>query len=121
MCICGLELCVNVDHQWLMFISLSSSSSAEKAEKLTGSHSRVRKLIRQAVWVLLNSGIETKRTSWPSGPGRRREEEEVCWHIIKEENSRARQHGLHIISQYFLVVFGSSFALTFENLFKITS
>lgn len=99
---CGLQSCVDVDPQWLMFISLSSSSSAEKAEKLTGSHSRVRRLTRQAVWVLLNSGIVTKRTSWPSGPGRRRGEEEICWHIIKKENSRARQYGLHIISQYFL-------------------
>lgn len=54
--------------QWLMFISLSSSSPAEKEEKRIGSHSRVRRLTRQAVWVLLNSGIATRRTSWPSAP-----------------------------------------------------
>lgn len=65
-------MCADMDPQWLMFISLSSSSLAEKAEKLTGSHSRVRKLTRHAVWVLLNSGIVTKRTSWPSGPVRER-------------------------------------------------
>lgn len=68
-------LYVNMDHQWLMFISLSSSSWAQKAEKLTGSQLRVRKLTRHAVWVLLKSGMVTSRTSWSLGPerkGRRR-------------------------------------------------
>lgn len=62
--------------QWLMFISLSSSS-AEKAEKVTGSHSRVRKLTRHAVWVLLKSGTVTKRTSWPSAPASNRRQKNI--------------------------------------------
>lgn len=79
-------LCVDMDPQWLMFISLSSSSSAEKAENLTGSHSRVRRLTRHAVWVLLNSGTVTKRTSWPSAPGRKR-----IWHVSKQQREGGKQ------------------------------
>lgn len=62
------------DGQWLMFISLSSSSSAaEKAENLTGSQPKVRRLTRQAVCVLLKSGTVTRRTSCPQGPVGRKE------------------------------------------------
>lgn len=60
-----------------MFISLSSSSSssaAENAENLTGSQSKVRRLTKQAVCVLLKSGTVTRRTSCPQGPVGRKED-----------------------------------------------
>lgn len=76
---------VDMDRQWLMFISLSSSS-AEKAEKVTGSHSRVHKLTRQTVWVLLKSGTVTKRTSWPSAPAGKRRQMKYTGTLVKRIN-----------------------------------
>lgn len=56
-------VCVSQVDQWLIFISLSSSSLAEKEEKLIGSHSSVRRFTRQAARVLQNSGMAIRRTS----------------------------------------------------------
>lgn len=103
-CVLGLKqivqknvhvLDLDMDYQWLMFISLSSSSSAEKAENLTGSQSKVRRLTRQAVWVLLKSGIVTRRTSWPLGPGGKKKDHQ-CKYSVGTKNIFCSENDLKL-------------------------